>query len=44
LPPACVIIKNHGKGPKCSTEKLINGQKLTTNDKYMWLGFLPTPP
>ena len=44
LPPACVIIKNHGKGPKQSTEKLINGAKLTTNDKQMWLGFLPLPP
>ena len=44
LPPACVVIKNHGKGPKTSTDKLINGQKLTTNDKQMWLGFLPLPP
>lgn len=44
LPPACVIIKNHGKGPKVSAEKLINGQKLTINEKQMWLGFLPMPP
>lgn len=44
LPPACVIVKNHGKGPKVAAEKLINGQKLTNNDKLMWLGFLPMPP
>jgi hypothetical protein len=44
LPPACIIVKNHGKGPKVSAEKLINGQKLTCNDKLMWLGFLPLPP
>jgi len=44
LPPASIIIKNHGKGPKISAEKLINGNKLTSNDKFMWLGFLPMPP
>ncbi len=44
LPPACIIVKNHGKGPKVAAEKLINGQKMTNNDKMMWLGFLPMPP
>jgi hypothetical protein len=44
LPPACIIVKNHGKGPKVNPEKLINGQKYTQNDKHMWLGFLPPPP
>jgi hypothetical protein len=38
------MIKNHGKGPKQNAEKLINGQKLTTNEKHMWMGYLPVPP
>jgi hypothetical protein len=33
LPPACIVVRNHGKGPKVSAEKLINGEKLTSNDK-----------
>jgi hypothetical protein len=27
-----------------SFEKLINGQKLTTEDRSLWLGYLPLPP
>jgi hypothetical protein len=44
IAPACIIVKNHGKGPKVQTDKLINNSKLTTNEKQMWLGFLPSPP
>ena len=39
-----IMIKNPGKGPKVSVEKLINGMKLTRDEKNMWLGYLPTPP
>ena len=38
------MIKNLGKGPKVSVDKLINGMKLTKDDKEMWLGYLPSPP
>jgi hypothetical protein len=41
--PACILIRNLGKGQKVSAEKLINGQKLTNNEKNMWLGYLPPP-
>jgi hypothetical protein len=37
-------VKNQGKGPKVAVDKLINGKKLTKDDKSMWLGYLPTPP
>ena len=37
-------MKNQGKGPKVAVDKLINGKKLTKDDKSMWLGYLPTPP
>jgi hypothetical protein len=44
IAPACILIRNQGKGPKISAEKLINGSKLTTNERQMWVGYLPIPP
>lgn len=44
LVASCIMVRNQGKGPKSSVDKLINGQKLTKDDKQMWLGYLPTPP
>lgn len=41
IAPACILIRNQGKGPKISADKLINGHKLTTNERHMWLGYLP---
>ena len=38
------MVRNQGKGPKVSVEKLVNGKKLIKDDKQMWLGYLPTPP
>jgi Domain of unknown function (DUF4457) len=44
LSPSCIMIKNQGRGPKVSVDKLINGVKLTNDEKQMWLGYLPLPP
>lgn len=44
LVPSCIMVRNQGKGPKVAVDKLINGKKLTKDDKQMWLGYLPTPP
>jgi len=44
LAPSCIMIKNQGKGPKSSVDKLVNGVKLTNDEKQMWLGYLPMPP
>ena len=38
------MVRNQGKGPKVAVDKLINGKKLTKDEKAMWLGYLPTPP
>ena len=38
------MVHNQGNGPKISVAKLINGSKLTKDDKQMWLGYLPPPP
>ena len=38
------MVRNQGNGPKIAVEKLINGVKLTKDEKQMWLGYLPTPP
>lgn len=42
--PSSIVIKNLGKGTKYSVDKFINGNKLTNNDKQMWIGYLPKPP
>ncbi len=44
LSPSCIMIKNQGRGPKVPVDKLINGVKLTNDEKQMWLGYLPLPP
>ena len=44
LSPSCIMIKNQGRGPKVQVDKLINGVKLTNDEKQMWLGYLPLPP
>ena len=44
LVPSCIVVRNQGQGPKVPVDRLINGQKLTKDDKQMWLGYLPTPP
>ena len=44
LVASCIMVHNQGNGPKISVEKLINGKKMTKDDKQMWLGYLPTPP
>ena len=44
LSASCIMVRNQGNGPKISVEKLINGKKLTKDDKQMWLGYLPAPP
>lgn len=44
LVASCIMVRNQGKGPKVSVEKLVNGKKLIKDDKQMWLGYLPTPP
>jgi hypothetical protein len=44
LSASCIMIKNQGKGPKVQVDKLVNGVKLTNDEKNMWLGYLPLPP
>jgi hypothetical protein len=44
LSPSCIMVHNQGKGPKVAVDKLINGNKLTNDEKQMWLGYLPLPP
>jgi len=44
LTASCIMVRNQGKGPKVSVDKLINGIKLTKDEKQMWLGYLPMPP
>lgn len=44
LSPSCIMIRNQGRGPKVPVDKLINGAKLTKDEKQMWLGYLPLPP
>lgn len=33
LSASCIMVRNQGNGPKISVEKLINGKKLTKDDK-----------
>jgi len=48
LLPQNVIVRNTGKvggnaGIQMSTKSLVNGQKLTTEHRNMWIGSLPLP-
>jgi hypothetical protein len=44
LTASSIMIRNLGHGTKYLIDKMINGHKLTTDDKQMWIGYLPKPP
>lgn len=42
--PGQIIPLNLGNGPKIPVARLIDGHKLTNDEKHMWIGFLPARP
>ncbi len=44
LVPASISVRNLGQGPKSSLIKLLDGHKLTNEERHMWIGYLPPPP
>lgn len=44
LLPSNLEIRNLGNGARYLVDKLISGNKLTIDDKQMWIGYLPKPP
>jgi hypothetical protein len=42
--PACISVRNLGQGPKNSLTKLLDGHKLTNEERHMWIGYRPLPP
>jgi protein JBTS26 len=37
-------LRNLGQGPKISLLKLLDGHKLTNEERHMWIGYRPAPP
>lgn len=37
-------MRNLGNGPKIPLSRLIDGFKLTNDEKHMWIGYLPVHP
>jgi hypothetical protein len=44
LVPACLMVKNLGKGPKVPLDRLINSNTSTNDIRDMWFGYLPKTP
>jgi len=44
LVPACLMVKNLGKGPKVPLDRLINLHTSTNDIRDMWFGYLPKAP
>jgi hypothetical protein len=44
LLPAALSLRNLGQGPKISLLKLLDGHKLTNEERHMWIGYRPAPP
>jgi len=44
LVPSCLMVRNLGKGPKVSLDRLINMTKATNDARNMWHGYLPGRP
>jgi hypothetical protein len=42
--PAQISVRNLGQGPKNSLTKLLDGHKLTNEERYMWIGYRPPLP
>lgn len=42
--PAQITVRNLGQGPKNTLTKLLDGHKLTNEERHMWIGYRPLLP
>ena len=38
------MVRNLGPGPKINLSRLLDGHKLTNEERHMWVGYLPLAP